>query len=154
MSASKAPRFFTVVAGLWVGSMLAAGYLVAPALFTILTDHQVAGMIAGDIFRIEAYLSFVVCLVLLVMANRFVKQGQLQYQSMRWLLLAMLMCSLIGSVVLLPWMSALRDQTLLEGMPVMQSPAATMFGRLHGVSSIVYLIQSLLGIKLVWDAAK
>ncbi|QWD84404.1 DUF4149 domain-containing protein [Polynucleobacter sp. MWH-P3-07-1] len=134
--------------------MLAAGYLVAPALFTILTDHQVAGMIAGDIFRIEAYLSFVVCLVLLVMANRFVKQGQLQYQSMRWLLLAMLMCSLIGSVVLLPWMSALRDQTLLEGMPVMQSPAATMFGRLHGVSSIVYLIQSLLGIKLVWDAAK
>jgi len=134
--------------------MLAAGYLVAPALFTILTDHQVAGMIAGDIFRIEAYLSFVVCLVLLVMANRFVKQGQLQYQSMRWLLLAMLMCSLIGSVVLLPWMSALRDQALLEGMPVMQSPAATMFGRLHGVSSMIYLIQSLLGIKLVWDAAK
>jgi len=143
-----------MIAGLWVGSMLAAGYLVAPALFSILTDHQVAGMIAGDIFRIEAYLSFVVCLVLLVMANHFVNQGKSQYKFIRWLLLAMLICALVGSVILLPWMSALRDQALLNGMPVMQSPSASLFSHLHGVSSVVYLIQSLLGIKLVWESAK
>jgi hypothetical protein len=29
-----AQRLFIVIAGLWVGSLLAVGYLVAPAIFT------------------------------------------------------------------------------------------------------------------------
>jgi len=51
-------------------------------------------------------------------------------------------------------MNALRDDALLQGMPVMLSPSATLFGRLHGVSSILFMLQSLLGIFLVWRLTK
>jgi hypothetical protein len=47
-------------------------------------------------------------------------------------------------------MNALRDNALAEGMPVMLSPSATLFGRLHGASSILFLLQSIVGVYLVW----
>ena len=42
----------------------------------------------------------------------------------------------------------------LEGMPVMLSPSADVFRKLHGVSSVLFLIQSALGIYLVWRLTK
>jgi hypothetical protein len=51
-------------------------------------------------------------------------------------------------------MNALRDSALAEGMPVMLSPSATLFGQLHGVSSVLYLLQSILGVYLVWRLSK
>jgi hypothetical protein len=51
-------------------------------------------------------------------------------------------------------MNALRDDALAQGMPVMLSPSATLFGRLHGASSIVFMLQSALGIFLVWRLSK
>ena len=50
-------RTLTVVAGLWVGGFVAVAYLVTPILFSVLGDHQVAGIVAGNIFQVEAYLS-------------------------------------------------------------------------------------------------
>ena len=44
----------------------------------------------------------------------------------------------------------IRDQALQQGMPVMLSSSATLFSTLHGVSSILFLCQSLLGLILVW----
>lgn len=49
-----AQRLFILIAGLWVGSILAVGYLVAPAIFSTMTDRQAAGMVAGSIFKLEA----------------------------------------------------------------------------------------------------
>ena len=39
-----AQRLFILIAGLWVGSLLTVGYLVAPAIFSTMTDRQAAGM--------------------------------------------------------------------------------------------------------------
>lgn len=145
-----AQRLFTLIASFWVGSLLTVGYLVAPAIFSTLTDRQVAGMVAGAIFRIEAYLSITISIALLVLANLLVRRGLNAYRLARWLLLAMLLCSLLGVLVLMPWMNTLRDQALMQGMPVMLSPSAELFGKLHGASSALHLIQSALGIYLVW----
>ena len=149
-----AQRIFILIAGLWVGSLLSAGYLVAPAIFSTMTDRQAAGMVAGSIFRLEAYLSVIVCIGLMVLANLLVNRGLNQFRIIRWLLLAMLLCSLAATLVFIPWMNALRDNALAEGMPVMLSPSATLFGRLHGASSILYLLQSILGVYLVWRLSK
>ena len=149
-----AQRIFILIAGLWVGSLLSAGYLVAPAIFSTMTDRQAAGMVAGSIFRLEAYLSVIVCIGLMVLANLLVNRGLNQFRIIRWLLLAMLLCSLAATLILIPWMNALRDNALAEGMPVMLSPSATLFGQLHGVSSVLYLLQSILGVYLVWRLSK
>jgi Domain of unknown function (DUF4149) len=152
-SASKhagAQRLFILVVGSWVGSLLTTGYLVAPTIFNTLTDRQVAGMVAGSIFRVEALLSTLVCIALMVLANLLVNRGLAQYRLIRWILLAMLLCSLSASFILIPWMNTLRDEALLQGMPVLLSPSASIFSKLHGASNIIFLIQSLLGVYLLW----
>ncbi len=149
-----AQRLFIVIAGLWVGSLLAVGYLVAPAIFSTMSDRQAAGMVAGSIFKLEAYLSLIVCIGLMVLANLLVNRDLNQYRLIRWLLLAMLLCSIAAAFVFIPWMNALRDAALAQGMPVMLSPSATLFGRLQGASSILFMLQSLLGIFLVWRLTK
>jgi hypothetical protein len=149
-----AQRLFILIAGMWVGSILAVGYLVAPTIFTTLTDRQVAGMVAGSVFKAEAYLSIIICIALMVLANLLVTRGLNQYRTIRLLLLAMLICSAAASFVLIPWLDSLRDQALLEGMPVRLSPSADLFRKLHGASSVLFLIQSALGIYLVWHLTK
>jgi hypothetical protein len=149
-----AQRLFILIAGLWVGSLLTVGYLVAPAIFSTMTDRQAAGMVAGSIFRIEAYLSLIVCIGLMVLSNLLVNRGLNQFRLIRWILLAMLLCSVAAAFIFIPWMNTLRDNALAQGMPVMVSPSATLFGRLHGVSSILFMLQSLLGIYLVWRLTK
>jgi len=149
-----AQRLFILIGGLWVGSILAVGYLVAPAIFNTLTDRQVAGMVAGSVFKAEAYLSIIICIALMVLANLLVTRGQSQYKIIRLILLGMLICAATASFVMIPWLDTLRDQALLEGMPVMLSPSADLFRTLHGVSSILFLLQSALGIYLVWRLTK
>jgi hypothetical protein len=149
-----AQRLFILVAGIWVGSLLTVGYLVAPSIFNTLTDRQVAGVVAGNIFRVEALFSCIVCIALMVLANLLVNRGLSQYRPIRWLLLAMLLCSLAASLIFIPWLNALRDDALMQGMPVMLSPSADMFAKLHGASSVVFVIQSALGIYLLWRLTK
>jgi hypothetical protein len=119
-----------------------------------MTDRQAAGMVAGSIFKLEAYLSLTVCICLMVLANLLVNRGLHQFRSIRWILLAMLLCSIAAAFIFIPWMNTLRDDALAQGVPVMLSPSATLFGRLHGASSILFMLQSALGIFLVWRLSK
>lgn len=156
MTAAGAPRYaaaqrlFLLICGVWVGSLFAVGYLVVPTIFTALQDRQVAGMIAAAIFQVEAYFSVVVCLGLLVLANLLVRRDVEHYRSIRWIILVLLLCSVLTCFGLIPYMDALRQEALLLGVPVMASPSASLFGRLHGISSGLFLVQSLLGLWMVW----
>ncbi|CAN1544750.1 Domain of unknown function DUF4149 [Burkholderiaceae bacterium] len=150
LSYAGARRLFMVLSSLWVGSLLTVGYLVAPTLFSNIFDRQAAGMIAGAIFRVEAYVSLVLSVGLLVFANLLVNRGLNQFRLVRWLLLGMLACTLCATFILMPWLETIRDQALQQGMPVMLSPSATLFSRLHGISSILFLSESVLGLVLVW----
>jgi hypothetical protein len=143
-------RLFMLIAGVWVGSLFTVGYLVVPTIFTTLQDRQVAGMIAAAIFQVEAYLSVAVCLGLLTFANLLIKRKVDHYRNIRWIILVLLLCSLLTCFGLIPYMDALRQEALLLGVPVMASPSASLFGRLHGISSGLFLIQSLLGLWMVW----
>ena len=147
-------RLFMLIAGVWVGSLFAVGYLVVPTIFTTLQDRQVAGMIAAAIFQVEAYLSVAVCLGLLTFANLLIKRKVDHYRNIRWIILVLLLCSLLTCFGFIPYMNALRQEALLLGLPVMASPSASLFGRLHGISSGLFLIQSLLGLWMVWRLSR
>jgi hypothetical protein len=143
-------RLFLLIAGVWVGSLFTVGYLVVPTIFANLQDRQVAGMIAAAIFQAEAYVSVLVCVTLLLMANKLIKRNIEHYRSTRWVILALLLISALTCFGLIPYMDTLRQEALLLGISVMASPSASLFGRLHGISSVLFLIQSLLGLWMVW----
>lgn len=134
---------------LWVGSQITIGYAVAPVLFASL-ERASAGSIAAQLFRIEGLVGALCGVVLLGLSNALVRRGVQPYRRLRWLLLGMLLCVLIGYFALQPYMNAMRIEAMNAGVDIVNSPYASRFGLLHGISSVFYLIESLLGIALIW----
>ncbi len=143
-----------LIATLWVGSLWAIGYLVAPTLFATLSDRVLAGTIAGSLFRVEAWLAVVcgICLLLLFCYRTADDHAPLRKTLLK-LTLAMLLCTFIGYFGVQPFMAALRATAAATG-GVMDAAAKTQFGILHGVASGIYLIQSLLGVALILKLRK
>jgi hypothetical protein len=65
-----------------------------------------------------------------------------------WTVALMLALTVAGHFGIQPIMQSLKDQAMPQA--VMQSVFADRFARWHGVSSILYLIESALGLLLVW----
>ncbi len=128
---------------LWVGGLWVAGYLVVPTLFATLDDRRLAGVVAGEIFTRTAWLGLVCGLVLLVLLWARCGRGTLR-EWRAWVLASMLAIVCLGLFVLQPQMQALKAQGITAG-----SLQAVEFGRLHGVSSAFYLVNSILGLLLV-----
>jgi hypothetical protein len=147
-----------LVATLWAGSLWAVGYLAAPTLFATLSDRVLAGTLAGHLFTNQAWLSIGCALVMLVLlwATQTSTGGifagpaaNMAAKSRRTLLIivvVMLACTLVSHFGLQPMMATLR-----AAAPggVMEGAAKNEFGILHGISSAIYLIQSLLAAWLV-----
>ncbi|WP_114638638.1 DUF4149 domain-containing protein [Polynucleobacter necessarius] len=148
------PRFFSCICGFWVGSFVTVGFLVVPILFSSLGDRQVAGFVAANLFKICAYASVGLSAFLMVMANHLVRCGFGAYRPIRWVLLGMLACAISEAFIIIPWMNSLRDQALFLGLSVRESSHAILFGRLHHSSSVIFFIQTILGLILVWRSTK
>jgi uncharacterized oligopeptide transporter (OPT) family protein len=132
-----------VLLALWVGGLWISGYLVAPVLFASLDDRQLAGRLAGQVFHLLSYIGLSVGAVLLI--SLIVQTGRDCLRDSRArILLVMLLLVLLTVSVLQPMMQELKLGGIVSG-----SEQAAQFGRLHGVSSIVHLINSLLGLWLV-----
>jgi len=142
-------RLFRLLTVVWVGSLLTIGYAVAPVLFTSL-DRISAGAVAAQLFRIEGVIGVVCGVLLLALCNVLIRRGGDAYRRLRWLIAGMLICVLVGYFALQPFMNALRIAAQEAGTDVGHSAYASRFGMLHGISSVFYLIESLLGIALVW----
>ncbi|WP_323120797.1 DUF4149 domain-containing protein [Burkholderia alba] len=150
MTGSGLPhRVFRLLSMAWVGSLLTIGYVVAPVLFTTL-ERMTAGSVAAQLFRIEAFVGCASGVLLLVLANGLTRRGHAAYRRLRWLVAAMLVCVLVGYFALQPFMNALRIAAMEAGTDVGHSAYAGRFGMLHGVSSLFYLVESVLGLWLVW----
>jgi len=124
---------------IWVGGMWAIGYIVAPVLFQML-DKPVAGNVAGQLFTIMSYIGLFSSIALII--NILVRQG---FNSRHWQLLTligMLVVIVIGQFVLHPMMAELKAVGISE-------ENASQFGRLHGIASVLFLINSLAGLALV-----
>lgn len=142
-------RLFRLLAVLWVGSLVTIGYVAAPVLFATL-ERANAGMVAARLFHVEAVFGLACGLVLLLWSHFLVQRGMAAYRHMRILLAAMLVCVLFGYFALQPFMNAWRIAALQAGVDVGHSGNATRFAILHGVASVFYLIESVLGLVLIW----
>ena len=136
---------------MWVGGLWAIGYLAAPALFLNLSDKAAAGMLAGNMFTLIAYVGMACGTYLLI--HRLARFGGAAWkQAFFWSALVMLLLAVGGHFGIHPILESLKAQAMPR--QVMESMFRDRFAAWHGVSSIVYLIQSLLGVVLVLQQRK
>ncbi len=134
-----------LLATFWAGSLWTVGYVAAPTFFATLPDRMLAGTVAGNLFRVEAWVSIACGVLLLVMLGT---ARQLAHRrTLLWLAAGMLACTLVGYFGIQPYMAALKAAAGTAG--VMEGATRARFGMLHGVASVIYLMQSLLAIGLV-----
>jgi hypothetical protein len=142
---------YAIALTLWIGGLWAVGYLVAPTLFYTLADRALAGMVAGKLFTLIAYVG-IACAVYLLL-YRLVRFGGASFKhAIFWIVLVLLVLTLAGEFGVQPILASLKDQALPKG--VMESVFRDRFAAWHGVASVLYLIQSVLGILLVWLHAR
>ena len=128
----------TIALVLWAGATWTAGYIFAPILFHAYGREQ-AGEIAGRLFHAVNLIGlFAAMLILLDYRVRFSKT--LQHQSGLWVLLLVLFSVIVQYIGLTPMMESAKI-----------SGDIARFGLLHGVSQVVYLLQSVGLAYLIYD---
>ena len=141
-------RLNLIVITLWVGALWTTG-LSAYVLFDSLQDKQLAGSLAGKLFTVVSYVGMASGFYLLIQRLLDYGTGALK-QSFFWAVFVMLLLVLAGHFGIQPILAQLKA----DAMPadVMHSIFAERFGKWHGVASVAYLVECLLGFVLVLKA--
>jgi len=141
-----AEHLLLVLVTLWIGAMWSIGYLVAPTLFGMIGDRTLAGNVAGRLFTLVGWIGIGSAgYVLVFMA---VRQRWRAFRSgLFWLVVAMLATTLASQFGIQPLMAQMKAQAWPR--EVMDSMLRSRFATWHGISSVLYLVQSVLGLVLV-----
>lgn len=138
-------KFSLILTTFWVGALWTTG-AIAYALFNTLQDSQLAGQLAGKFFTYVSYLGLFSAFYLLI--HRLLGHGtQALKQSYFWAVFVMLLLLLAGHFGIQPILAQLKSDALPAD--VMQSVFANRFKTWHGVASIAYVVQCLLGFVVV-----
>lgn len=135
----------------WIGGMWVIGYVVAPTLFATLGDRQLAGLVAGKLFAVMGWIGLGCGAYLLVFLLGRLGGGAFRRAAF-WLTLAILALTAASQFGIQPLMAQLKA----EAWPreVMETVLRDRFAAWHGISSILYLVQSILGLWLVVSASR
>ena len=137
---------------LWVGGLWVIGYLVAPTLFaTLSNDRQTAGLLAGRLFESMGWVGLACAVYLLLFVLLRVGTTALRRWNF-WLLVLMLLLTAVSLFGVQPLLAQLKADALPR--EVMESVLRNRFAAWHGVSSILYLVQTLLGLLLVTSSGR
>jgi len=117
---------------LWAGSLWSVGLWVAPTLFFAQSDRHLAGLLAGRIFTVEAYLAVAVAVLALLLPGR---------SKFLWGYAAAALLA-VNEWALRPVMAAARARGALGGLT---------FGAWHGVSTVLYALACLALLSVVWN---
>lgn len=131
---------------LWVGGMWIGGYVVAPLLFNLLENRQLAGTVGGAMFSAIDRVGLVCGLALVGLAlwragHRWLRQWR------TWMLGAMRALIVVDEFVLLPLIQDLHAPGTNAAPP--QAGGHTRFIVLHFLARTVFIINSVLGLGLV-----
>ena len=136
----------SMAATLWVGGMWVTGFMVAPVLFAKLGDRALAGLVAGRLFELMSFVGLA-CAGYLLLFRLVRDHGRAFTQGVFWTVLVMLLLVIAGEFGVQPIMESLKEQALPR--EVMESVFRDRFATWHGVASILYIIESVLGVILV-----
>jgi hypothetical protein len=126
------------------------GFVVAPTLFSTLSDRALAGTIAGSLFRIVAWLSLFCAAALIALLFQATRSEDIKPpKSLFYLIAAMAVCTLAGYFGLQPTMASLREVLHATADASQLVDAKKQFGMLHAASTGIYMVQSLLGAALI-----
>jgi len=137
----------SIAATLWVGAMWGIGYIVAPLLFSRLGDRALAGLIAGKLFSLIAWVG-IACAIYLLLFRMVRFGGGVFKQGVFWIVLLMLALVCAGEFGVQP------DHGSAEGrgaVPNRSWNPCCATGFPHGTvyRACFIIIQSLLGAGLV-----
>lgn len=142
-----ADALYEVTLTLWIGGLWAVGGLVAPILFSTLdSNRQLAGAIAGKLFASIGWVGLACGSYLLLFLLLRIGTAALRRWNF-WLVVAMLALTAVSLFGIQPLLAQLKADALPR--EVMESVLHDRFATWHGVSSILYLVQCLLGLLLV-----
>ena len=141
-----AEALYLLAIALWVGGMGAIGYVAAPVLFSSLGDRQLAGVVAGKLFALIAWIGLgAAAYLLMFLIGRW--GAQVFKRSVFWLTLSMALLAAVSLFGIQPLMAQMKADAFPR--EVMESVLRDRFAAWHGISSILYLVQSVLGLWLV-----
>ncbi|HSI29608.1 MAG TPA: DUF4149 domain-containing protein [Methylophilus sp.] len=134
-----------VLITLWVGALWMTG-ITASVLFQTIADRPLAGLVAGKLFTIVSYIGIGSGIWLLI--QRLASDGFSAFkQSLFWIVFVMWVLVLVGEFGIQPLLAQLKSSALPND--VMQSVFASRFKTWHGIASVAYLVECLLGLWLV-----
>ncbi len=133
-------------AALWVGGLWAIGYLAAPVLFYTQHDRVLAGQLAGHMFTWMSWVGLACGGYLAVFRIVRFGGGALR-QTFFWIVALMLLLTLGQKFGIQPVLEGLKAQAFPQD--VMKSLFRDRFQTWHGIASVVYLVESLLGLALL-----
>jgi hypothetical protein len=155
-------RYLYVVALIvWVGGLLTAGGLVAPALFDVLqaeagaSGRALAGAAFGEVLRRVLTAGEVAGVVMLVIMTilRLLGPKPLSYGVRAVLLVSMLSASAYTAHVVLPEAEAIRRATASPARTEGEDPRAARFDALHRLSTVLVSAMALAGLVVAaWEA--
>ena len=127
----------------WIGGMWVIGILVTPVLFSLL-DKTVAGMVAGRLFQSIAWVGLVCGTFLLI--HSIWRDGVRGIKSAGfWWVFGMLVCTVINQFAVSPIIAKLKLHMDQAAMGLFGGG----FGTWHAISSLIYLVQSLMGLAYI-----
>jgi Domain of unknown function (DUF4149) len=124
---------------IWAGSLWTICLIAAPAAFATLPERHLAGMVVGRLFQVETWLGVVVAILLLAVlaARKHLSKAVLS------IVLLTAVLPLISQLVVVPLMDQARAAN-----------DTAQFGRLHGVSAVLFLTACVSALALVWKVDK
>ena len=135
----------------WVGALWAIGYIAAPLLFANLADRATAGSLAGSMFSVVNWLglgcgSYLLLFMLVRLGAAAMKR------PVFWLLLLMLGLTAAQLFGLQPLIAQLRSESVPRDLA--EAATRSRFATWHGGASVLYLVQSVIGIFAVLGAPR
>ena len=143
-------RLCALLTSLWLGMQVMAGYIAAPILFERL-GKQEAGNIAGVLFSINNYFGLMAWIVawLVVRSNRNRSLPDNGKVAPKFIILLLLLTA-TNQFLISPVIAAHKTGTANWLLSLLGGS----FGMWHGISSIIYLLCSVLGLGLLWRYLK
>lgn len=146
-----ADHLLLVLVTLWVGTMWSIGYIAAPTLFSTISDRGLAGAVAGRLFSVVGWIG-IACAVYVMAFLLLRRKLQAMRTSLFWLVTVMLVVSLVSQFGIQPLMAHMKASAWPQ--EVMSSAIRERFATWHGISSVLYLLQSMLGLFLVFGTRR
>jgi hypothetical protein len=132
------PVLERILLTLWIGGLWVIGFVVAPTLFVTIPDTAIAGTVAGSLFTSISRIGLVCGSVLLLLT--WLQRACSRRRREALVIVLMFVLIVTGEYVLAPMIGDLRAAGQV---------GSERFGQLHGLATVLYGINCLLGLLLV-----